>query len=591
MPEADECLTSYLQRIAKSNYATPHDIWRFLSHEEAHYPQSSMSSQIDISPKNFLDIEKLLTMLITKIGNIEDLTFTTAYRKVGVPVTSISHSRILSAILEQSRKFCPECLEENLSYKLIWQVKEVEYCPVHNTKLQSKCNNCSTSISIMPSNSEIGICPNCNFNLKESISDSYIPTTKDFRIIEDWSYLLNPKSCNVKPVSTLTIEQSLAIRLLYLVDSYNNELTKNEKIKLSSIMQIARNSKSNQTFMHLSTIFHFTRRFSSNLQHYLDLEIPNEYINSFLSNKTRMIDNYTCIAPWCSHYNTPGSLKRTPTSVKVLKTGAKQKYYMYCIGCGLEYSISENNNSLIERGDFISFAWNTVKNSLSANYKFTELAKTIGVPQDKLRRAIILLATNNLITSDIIPLILPYSYDPAILEQIKKYIKTGTSAKAIRKYINLNYNDFLFYWLSCEIRLTKIKYIHKRPDKRHNMDERVKLFENAINQLVAENIPITIASVCKKLDIVPETLRYWGFLGKLKEFKAQQKKNNDIQFEENIVKKTEKILFDALSRGEKISSENLYKILGVRRNVLVRRFPHLTQFINSKLTAINKLLY
>lgn len=590
-PHLGESFSSYLQRVSKLNYINPHDIWRLFIREDTHYPQSSFSAALDICPENIIELDEFASALNLKRFQLENLTFAPVFQKFGIPLESIHSSRILSNITENYRRYCPKCLEESPYYKLVWQIAEIKFCPTHNIELLSECKQCKKSTPILPSNCEIGVCPKCNWNFKNGISHVYQLNPKDLRIVEDWTYLLDPSTDKLKLTPGLTYEQSLASRLLYILNSRDLEINRAERTRLSSIRQIARNTKVRQTYIHLNSILHFVRKCNITLEEFFKLEVPESYVNSLLEQKKKMVDSYYCIAPWCSHYKIPGSLERTSTSIKVLKSGDKQKYYMYCSDCGTEYCISKNDNSITERGNSINFAWNTVRNELSADCSFTELSRRIGVSEDKLRRALIFLLSNHLVNRQLVPLVTPLSHDHKILTDIKRLIEMGIPAKSIKQKLHLNYNDFLFYWLSREIRLAKIIGIRKKPDKLHNIDERVILFENAINELTTENIPITIGSVCNKLNIAPETLRYWGFLDKLKDCKALQRKNNEKQFEENIISRTEEILDDALSRGETISSENLYKMLGVKRTVLVRRFPHLTQFIHSKLMATNKLIY
>lgn len=403
--------------------------------EGAHYPQSSFSAAFDVCPDSFIDLDQLASMLSTNKDNLECLTFIPVYKKLGISNTSINHSRVLSSTIEDHRKFCPKCIEEEPVYKLIWQVKEVQHCPIHNIKLNYKCSQCGKRIAVIPSNSEIGICPSCKSNLKESTVDFYNPTPTDLRILEDWAYLLDISIAVSTPINTLTREQSLSLRLLYILHIHKTELNQKEQTTLSSLMQIARNTKVKQTFVHINTILQFIRKFNIPLSSFFTFEVPKSFINSIFETKSRMIDNYSCLAPWCNHYQVAGSLERTTTSVKNLKSGQELKYYMFCNECGTEYGIDKNDQALVERGYFLSLAWRQVKNQLGTEYSFTELSRKLNITEDKLRRAIIFLAANQLIEYNKVPIDIPTVIDANKIELIKGFIKQGIPARQIQKCI------------------------------------------------------------------------------------------------------------------------------------------------------------
>lgn len=587
-PTRGESLSSYLQRISKLNYISAHDLWRYIMRKESHYPQSSFSASLDICPNSFIDLDLLASMLKINKDDLEYLTFIPTFKKLGVSNVRINHSRVLSNTIEEHRKFCPKCIEENRVYKLIWQVKEVQYCPIHNIKLHYKCNNCDIKIAIVPSTSEIGICTSCKSDLKESVGEAYIPTSIDLRIIEDWAFLLDPMISVSTSINTLPNEQSLSLRLLHLLHEHENDLNKKEQTTLSSLMQIARSTKVKQTFVHIDTVLHFTRKFNISLSNFFTLEIPDKFIDLILRPQKRIVDDFSCLAPWCNHYQKPGSLEKTSTTVKSLKSGQELKYYMFCNDCGTEYGISRNDNKLVERGYFIDLAWYQVKDRLSTENRFTELSRILNLTEDKLRRAIIFLAANQLIDHNNVPIKIPSLIETKIITLIKGFIKQGFTAKQIQIMLHMKYNDFLFYWLTAEIRKSYFKNIIKRPNKHSSQLERGYKLESAINDLLTENKPITIKEICKNLNISPETLRNWGFLHKVKEYKAIQKTSIDNDSKLNITQKVDKLSSELLSTGTQISSESFYEILGISRNVLVRKSPDLTKYIYSKLIAINE---
>lgn len=84
---------------------------------------------------------------------------------------SIFTSRLL---LKPSLFWCPLCLQDfedkDIMYiPLVWLVRAVNICAIHNVVLISTCRTCMKEIPILHRNSKIGICPYCNSSLKDSL--------------------------------------------------------------------------------------------------------------------------------------------------------------------------------------------------------------------------------------------------------------------------------------------------------------------------------------------------------------------------------------------------------------------------------------
>ncbi len=580
--EQGECLSSYLQRISNSNFITPHYLWRHVLKSNTHYPQSSISRLVDVIPSSTIDLNLLSSLLLTNRDSLENLTFMHVFRKFGVDINDINHSRILSNLINTNRKFCPECISEKPYFKLIWQITEINYCEKHGLELKTKCSNCNNFIPILPNSADFRKCPTCGFDLSKSSSKQYLSDSKDQRIYDDWHIILGKKTLPLNSIGTLSIEQNVALRTLFLIGPYENELTLDEKTTLSSIKQLARCTQSTLKFMHLGLILHFLRKYNVPIQYFFSMNLPQEYIESILSPKVRLIENLSCQAPWCKQYLKKGSLRRTPSSLKIYKSGDTLKYYMYCESCATEYAL-DTNCLLCERSFFIQFTWNKVKPLLSSCSTLKELTLKLNSSQDKVTRSIIFLAANHLIAQDDLPVNIPSTHNEAIMSSIKDNVIKGIPAKKIRSELGIKYNDFLYYWLNIECQLLQFNKKVRRPDKASSKEERESMFTSVVEQLIDSRTPITINSICKKLNICPESLRQWGLLPKVKEYKKIQTNSFKESYRSEILNKVNDVLYKTHSSNNQISSEELYRSIGVSRNLLVRNFPDLTKHIHERL--------
>lgn len=93
--EQGECLSSYLQRVTNSNYISSHYLWRHVLKSNTHYPQSSISRLVDVTPSSTIDLNLLCPLLLTSRGTLEILTFIHVFRKFGVDINDINHLKKL----------------------------------------------------------------------------------------------------------------------------------------------------------------------------------------------------------------------------------------------------------------------------------------------------------------------------------------------------------------------------------------------------------------------------------------------------------------------------------------------------------------
>lgn len=586
-PLAEESLSSYIQRAANSNYASSHDLWRLCSLEGAHYPQATLSSVIDVFPDKSLNIETLSILVGESLDSLRNMTFIPAHNKFGISNEKVGSSRVLSDMLQKSRCYCPLCIAENHYYKLMWQVKEVSFCKKHNILLQSRCSKCGKCIPIIPVSSEMGTCPYCHSQLSQSPVIYHEITCYDARDHEDWSYLLSSTEPILAPIESLSSEQNIAMRLLYVAETHCESLDQADHDKLPTIQQIARDTRATQTFIHISTILNILRESDISLREFFTMDIPNLFVEKIHQSKKQLITNYSCIAPWCNSYQNRGELYQTSTSVRERISGENLKYYMYCRHCGLEYALTKNND-LLERGTFIDFAWSIVLPELHKGHSFVELSRKLDCTQDKLKRAIIFLAANGLIDPEMVPIQIPFKHDPEVVSKIKHYVNNGIPSKKIRLLLKMNYNDFLYYWLSAEIRVTNIEKALSRPGKSTNKDDVHIRLDEVVCKLMDQNCTITVKKICHQLNVCPETLRHKKLLTNIRESKAKQKKLREDLNKVQVIEKTDTILRIAREQHSQLSSEMVYKELGVCRNVLVRNHPELTEYIHKKLVEYRK---
>ncbi|RFB14964.1 hypothetical protein DZB84_13720 [Bacillus sp. HNG] len=88
------------------------------------------------------------------------------------------------SILNNKRVWCSQCLYEAKIFgyetyeKLIWQIKMINICPEHRTKLESKCPHCNRENAVMSAKLRPGFCSKC----EKWLGDNVFSPTK----IDEW---------------------------------------------------------------------------------------------------------------------------------------------------------------------------------------------------------------------------------------------------------------------------------------------------------------------------------------------------------------------------------------------------------------------
>lgn len=573
----EESLSSYMHRLAKFKCISNHELWRSITPTGVHYPQTSMSSYIDVCPINLIDMKKFGQMLLSDTQTLESHTFIPVLEKMNISREALPAARCLSGLTSEHRRFCPECLKKNNFYKLIWQVKELNFCPEHNVKLEGKCPNCSKPIPVLPNNNTLGQCPQCNFELFKCFSERYEANDIDYRVLNDWFYLLDGSKATISNINGLSIQQNLAIRTLFICK--HSDLSKRELTTSKGIYQIARESKSTQTFLHLKTVLYFSRLSNTPLEEFFTSMIPDDFIDNIFKKPSLLKISYYCIAPWCKNYLKAGKLERTTTSTKHLTSEYTLNYYMYCPCCSTEYAIDKKSKELKERGYFINLAWDKVKNSLDSNLSLDKLATLFSTTEDKIKRCIIFLSTNSLINKKNLQIELPKEHDLRLEEKIIELINLGWGSKKIRATLGLNHNSFLSYWFLPQIRIAYINRYILRPDKIKIENNLCSELDHAIKYLVEKNSLITVKSICNILDTCPETLRKWGLLDKIQKAKTAQSEIIRKNQSNLYIDSSKKYIIQQNLSGNHVFSDELYLHLGKKRNVIVRTMPDVTRKI------------
>lgn len=580
-PIEGEALSSYLLRLAESNGLELLTLWNLVKKRSTHFIQMNDLNVLNFFPYNTVDINKLSELSDISVEELLQCTFLYLLSKFNKK-EDLARSRFLSGMLRDEFYYCPLCIKQKPHYKLIWNINGVYTCEIHKTSLQNHCVHCNQIIKIKDIK-VIGICPNCGGRLtdEKSIKEGKIEDAMQPWLYEFWTALLKKSNFSIA-------SSELAVKLLFILNDFKSPLDRErvsniigDKMKFAVLLQHARESLSQERVLHISFVTDILYKCNLNAKEFMELKVPIEFTESLRSIKPKKSHEATCLAPWCNKYNNKGALVKTATSYKMRKDGSELLYYLVCPECSCEYAYNSEDR-LIERTNLIQVY---EKLSIINNEEMCqkELAKQCGLTVDRLKRCLAYFYSRRMFINHSK---LNFDIDNNIVEKIIYSIKSGEGIKKIQNWdIWQSYQHFLIYRYHNDVIRQLYDVFVPREERLDKQKVRHEV-ECELKYMLDNDIDISIASVSKRLNVCPETLRLWGCYEITKGIKFQQ----IIKRKDNLLERINKQVISYFEEHyeEVIKASNLYKVLGIKRNILWRTDPELTSRIHEILNNHNK---
>ncbi|WP_409303949.1 TniQ family protein [Peribacillus sp. SCS-155] len=579
-PYAGEMLLSYVVRVAEVNAVPVLTLLNFFRAANVRKIERDDYDLLSYMPEKILDIDKLVAAVKLDRETAQNCTFFNLLNVFSME-KNMGRLRFLKGLILDKLQFCPQCLRETNHYKLIWKIKGVSVCDSHLCKLLDACPNCNKGI-FYKDISILGLCPNCQFclanALPEYVSALQIDSNKWY--IKQWEYLLQLADYKIS-------SQELAIRILFLINERSSKKLAKEVLvkyvdlaKIPPLMQHARGTWVNKGCLHLSFVIDIVNKLNLSICDLFSTNPPQSFYKVIMEKTPPHIDKIQCLAPWCEGYNSTSYIVKCNTDSKVQKDGEVLRYYTYCSKCYCEYAINETGQ-VTERSHFIS-CYHFVKSNGTNNISIAGLVKLIGLPTEKVIRALAYLQTRGLATGDIVPSIV---IKQELLERMLQSIRHEEKLTDIAKWVDWSsYRHFLAY-----------RYHHKAMETLKNTKKAQKgvslnkqkhaLMITHLKEMIDEELPITINNVSTRLKVSPETIRKWGCLGVISEYKSLQKDVKKQKRLEGVKRKIEQFFS---MEHKTMSADYLYEYIGISRYDLWKIAPDITRELREKLSDIKK---
>lgn len=154
-----ESLSSYLARLASSHSVSPNELARYITQQQG----QALSQEFEISHRNISGIDDAAehwSQWLTEMTGQSDLDLLTL-----LPLRGLVANRSLT---KKGHRYCPCCLEQDKQhgvaphFRLLWSMRAVNVCPVHQTTLISGCRHCGKPVQLLCGRAGlVGWCSHC----------------------------------------------------------------------------------------------------------------------------------------------------------------------------------------------------------------------------------------------------------------------------------------------------------------------------------------------------------------------------------------------------------------------------------------------
>lgn len=579
-PHLGESLLSYLIRLSQENDMPLLFLLNYVRSGKRDIQKDDFRL-LDVIPTSLIDITRLSEATGCSSDTLLGLTMTNV---LGIFSHSenMGRSRFMSGMIRDFLSFCPCCLAEEPTLHLIWRIEGINLCVKHGTRIQHECSLCGTRIKYKHIK-EIGTCPHCERPLTDgkpnigAIND--LERKQQEWLINIWCELMNSSLQEVKP-------KEVAMKLLYLLNEFGSMYAPdivsrnlNDASILPTLLQHARGSLTQIRTLHLKFILHCLYKYHMSFSDFAELLVPQQFFGSVHMERITVIEQIACQAPWCRGYNYPGTLVKTGTTVKELRTGEKLLYYTFCTACGCEYAMTKDGR-LKERTYFIEF-YHAVLRDLS-NESIGQIVELPGFTKDKFKRCVAYFSTRE---DGIILGVAKFPIEKGLLKKFLNALESGATLKSIQQWSCWSsYQHFLIYRFQLDVMLAVNEPCRTSPYIRPNNGK--NRVQQVLQQLLANDIDITVGSVCRTIGVCPETIRTWRCNTDIAAAKEEQRIKRIKKRKEEIYQQVNSYLREHST--DIVSSSDLYKYLGQQRTVIWRIDPKITLLIAEKLKYHNR---
>jgi hypothetical protein len=588
---AEECLTSYLLRLANQNFVDVSAIWRKCQNDSIYKVDRNLSFNFDIYPEDIVEIDKLSAMCKFPLDKLPYHTFKPIlqyYYGIGT-----SGKKLIGKEYEKRhRKYCSLCLKENGQFNIFWQVKEITMCDKHFISLTDSCTNCSSKQKYLHDNFIHYKCLNCSASLlnqkQVSVTDITIKNTQ-LRFYEDWRSLFKfPKNLLSKKIGSIVNHKKLALILLFLTHPAPNQSSRGKcnNISPSQMGKFVKlvKGKIDETIS-LRSFLDIIRKLNITIKHLSEVKVPLSYIRKILKDNKRKTGN--CLTPWCKYQGTREKLKVISEHAKGKSIQGKNLYSQIavCTECWMKFGYCKKD----QKWESLHGDVDTIKGLITLynkGYSKVKVSKNSGLSYYTLEYYLGYIFYNNLLSKNVMEEFIDYlnSHEDALIESFKVLRKFERNREILSKKANefFGWNNeevFTAYWNP------KVQeYIIFQSNERKVKLDNKKLIEAKANKTLENfkciDTEISLKEVASHVQVNDRTLNYHNINKAVQKYNFE-KRNARLIIEEKEIKVSINAFVALKNKSqEQIFVYQIYKHIGRKPKYIKSHHPIIYEYIS-----------
>ncbi len=348
-----ESLSIYLLRVAESNYIEFYYLIKFLKDKEYHKVGSFNYWIIDLYPKLILDFPFLLNWLKLQEDELTSSLLYSVYNKI-VDEDDMANAvdfnlKIKDYYDTNHRRYCSECLIENGRYMMIWQLTDLPFCKKHNKKIHSECPSCGFNQPLLAPSLLIYECFKCNKSLLNNTCPSEDNNIGMDIIIDTWHYLLDPNQVITMKIEAYSLEVSIAIKFLYVLQQNHKQSFKQLEslyghIMIKRLLKIAK-GKNKMGRLNIPFILDIVEKTNIKLDQLNQVIVDNEFIKKHTT-INNVLENTigNCLSPWCKSFKSNISMINVKKSMYIPIRELKSAWI--CKDCFMKYGYKRGEKGI-----------------------------------------------------------------------------------------------------------------------------------------------------------------------------------------------------------------------------------------------------
>ncbi|WP_162341505.1 TniQ family protein [Paenibacillus paridis] len=572
-PKSGESLTSFLFRAGNLNGCDEMDIWRDIHAGSDHMIRSNLFCRLDydfclINPR------RLTRLLDISLDDIAQLTYFTVCSKFfDNPYHDYDRAMVMiqMALDKKSKRFCPSCTKQENVYMLIWQLKDIDKCYIHNIKLDS--------------NVKLVDIPEVEADIKDF--------NQQVELYRRWQFLLTPGQMLTKKYGNLNMERSLALKTLFVAQNQATVYIRKDIVGFSknlvkSLVAFVRGTSVIKKVTQ-SILFEVLDYANMTIEDFVKLDVPKLYLNSLLTVKKKKTAGI-CETPWCCHRERKKMIYINER-VEPRKKGIRYPYYFVCEGCFMRYAYQPESNQWQEINGKIELV-SLIKNLAEVGMTRAEVSRKLKINLFRISEIFGYLAYHRLLP-DSISSLYAYSIVPENLVTLFNGIPYNWNTypeskyKKMRERYGWNLKMFSYYYAHSEVQLY---FIHKSSDLKKPLKKYLDLSiraEQTINDLIFSETRLSFSQVAVALECSERTIHSHSITTTIQKAKEKQ-----LSIRQHSEEKELRRIFDNLVTDyddkELLLMRTIYERLGRNRDYIILKYPGFISYMNASIKEVNK---